>query len=55
MNTISYRSCVLSSCICKKLFCGLVDLIADLAVGLLETAEIVKIVGKAVVGWLYLD
>ena len=40
--------------IVERLFDWLVDLIADLAVGLLETAEIVEIVGKAVVGWRHL-
>ena len=41
--------------IVERLFDWLVDLIADLAVGLLETSEIDEIVGKAVVGWRHLE
>ena len=43
--------------IVERLFDWLVDLIADLAVGLLasENAEIVEIVGKALVGWRHVD
>ena len=41
--------------IVERLFDWLVDLVADLAVDLLETAEIVEIVEKAVVGLRHLD